>query len=545
VSIPGQRATPPARALLVPAALFAGYVAVALARLALLPGLGFWDTGEFQVVGPLLGTAHPTGFPLYVLLGWAASALMAPLGEPAFRMNLLSALLVGGATALAVVLVSSLTGHLWIALASGLVLAAVPIVWIIGTHADPHALHLLLVTLLVILLVGWGDRVGGKGRRASGSAGHPGGRRTADRWLAAAAAVYGLSLANHQLTLLLTPGVGLYVLATDASVLRRPRFVAGLAALVVGLPLLLYLELPLRAGLFRAPLVYGHPERLDGFLYVIVAQQFFGSVSGPFADLPGKVLDLVRLGLDQFGILAAAVPLGFVVALNRAPRYALLSGLSFLITVWFASSYDNGDIARYYLVPALFALTWVALLASAVVERLRGLVRADVLDAPRGVMMDPRRQSWFGTPGLMAFVLEILVAGALVVPTVAALPDRTRDVDESRDHTAGDWAHRAMQLMEPNAVVVSWWSYSTALWYVQLIEGQRPDVWIVDDRTRLDQNLGDITTVIDAQLGHRPVYVIARSDNGTLARIQAGYDVQEFTMPTEQSVLMILGRKVP
>ena len=34
----------------------------------------------------VLGTAHPTGFPTYVLLGWLASVLLQPFGEPAFRM---------------------------------------------------------------------------------------------------------------------------------------------------------------------------------------------------------------------------------------------------------------------------------------------------------------------------------------------------------------------------------------------------------------------------------------------------------------------------
>ena len=65
------------------------------AWLALLPGVAFWDTGELQTVGPLLGTAHPTGFPTYVLLGWLASVVLQPFGDPAFRMNLLSALCLG------------------------------------------------------------------------------------------------------------------------------------------------------------------------------------------------------------------------------------------------------------------------------------------------------------------------------------------------------------------------------------------------------------------------------------------------------------------
>ena len=58
--------------------------------------------------------------------------------------------------------------------------------------------------------------------------------------------------------------------------------------------------------------------------------------------------------------------------------------------------------------------------------------------------------------------------------------------------------------MEPNALILSWWSYSTPLWYVQRVEGRRPDIAIVDDRTRLDENLGGLTDVIDANLGDGP-----------------------------------------
>ena len=55
--------------------------------------------------------------------------------------------------------------------------------------------------------------------------------------------------------------------------------------------------------------------------------------------------------------------------------------------------------------------------------------------------------------------------------------------------------------MAPDAVIVSWWSYSTPLWYAQRVQGRRPDITIVDDRTRLDENLGGLTDVIDANLG--------------------------------------------
>jgi hypothetical protein len=76
--------------------------------------------------------------------------------------------------------------------------------------------------------------------------------------------------------------------------------------------------------------------------------------------------------------------------------------------------------------------------------------------------------------------------------------------------------------MEPDAVVVSWWSYSTTLWYAQHIEGRLPDGFVVDDRTRLDLELGEVTDVIDAHLGTHPVYVI-RSSTGDVAALRQRY----------------------
>ena len=80
----GWLAGGPARPRLIVAATIAAAVTFLLARSTLLPGLGYWDTGEAQVVPPVMGTFHPTGFPSYVLLGWFASVVLQPFGEPAF-----------------------------------------------------------------------------------------------------------------------------------------------------------------------------------------------------------------------------------------------------------------------------------------------------------------------------------------------------------------------------------------------------------------------------------------------------------------------------
>ena len=55
---------------------------------------------------------------------------------------------------------------------------------------------------------------------------------------------------------------------------------------------------------------------------------------------------------------------------------------------------------------------------------------------------------------------------------------------------------------------------------------QPADVSIVDDRTRLDENLGDVVDVIDAQFGKRPVYLVRLTAGRIIAtRWTVGIDV--------------------
>jgi hypothetical protein len=46
------------------------------------------------------------------------------------------------------------------------------------------------------------------------------------------------------------------------------------------------------------------------------------------------------------------------------------------------------------------------------------------------------------------------------------------------------------------------------MWYGQHVEGRRPGIRIVDDRTRLDENLGEVADVIEANIDSRPVYLM-------------------------------------
>jgi hypothetical protein len=62
--------------------------------------------------------------------------------------------------------------------------------------------------------------------------------------------------------------------------------------------------------------------------------------------------------------------------------------------------------------------------------------------------------------------------------------------------------------LPPNAVVISWWSYSTPLWYHRWVLGERPDVTIIDERNILDDGYRTMRNAIRSYFGERPVYVV-------------------------------------
>ena len=83
------------------AALLTGLAAFLVYWSTAAPGVGFIDSGELSTVACTLGIAHPTGYPLYTLLGWVFSRLPVAHAEIA-RLNLMAALLCAAAAGILV-----------------------------------------------------------------------------------------------------------------------------------------------------------------------------------------------------------------------------------------------------------------------------------------------------------------------------------------------------------------------------------------------------------------------------------------------------------
>jgi len=468
--------------------------ALALYMSTLLPDVGIWDTAEFQALGPVLGTAHPTGYPTYTLLLWLASVVLQPFGNEAYRADLLSALLMAGAAALLAVRVVMATRRWALGLTTGAIFALTPVAWSWGLRADPHALHVFLAALLLVLLGVWQEREG----RAPGGGAH---------WLLAAAVVYGLALGNHALTLLLAPGIAVYVLLVSPRILwQQWRLVLACAAVLVLSAAAVYLYLPIRSAMDPA-LDYADPETWERFWYVVLGEQFQGSYgSAPaLGELLGGSWDELVRNLGGLAILALA---GALLGLLRHPRLTVLALLWFGATWLFAVGYPNAAIERYYLVPVLTASLAVGLAADAIWDALRDLLQRS------GHELAYR---------LATSALILLLLGLAVGPAV----ERRDAIDASGDSWGRQILESTFEVVEPGAVIISWWSFSTPLWYGQHVEGRRPDVTILDDRGILDDGYVDVAGAIEAHLGERPVYVI-RLDRD-LPALREAYQLEPVT----------------
>jgi hypothetical protein len=138
-----------------------GIMAFALYAYTAAPGIVtfFDDTLEFQTVAPTFGIAHPTGYPLYTILGGLWTRLL-PFGTWAGRLNLFSALCAAIAVALVAVVAARLTPdrkgapNIAAGIAAAIIYALGPVWWSQATVAEVYALHGLFVAAILTTTIG-------------------------------------------------------------------------------------------------------------------------------------------------------------------------------------------------------------------------------------------------------------------------------------------------------------------------------------------------------------------------------------------------------
>ena len=452
-----------------------------------MPGMAFGDWGEMQTVPHVLGVAHPTGYPTYILLAWLAH--LAPLGSIAFRANLLSAVLVAGTLAVTVAILIRLEVRPGVALGTALALGAVTTVWAAATVSEVNPLHLFFVALLLHRALVWEER------RAS-------------RDLVIGALLVGLALGNHLLIVFVAPFIAVFVLWVGRrEILARPWILAPAAAAVL-LGLTVYLYIPLAAAASPPPpLPYNHPVTLDALLWLVGGTQFrdqFGFLSSSgIAEFTSSLGALWTLLADRATPVMPILGLvGLIVLIRRRPAFGLMCVGILLANLYVWANYLH--LEHYLLVP------WLLLAIGAGVA-LESATRALVARWPSARSVGAGR---LGTVASLGFALVLCAAnwGAS---------------DRSDDRSAETFVDTVLAALPPDAAILSEWDASTPLWHARWVLGRRPDVQIVDDTNIVYDGWGTRERRIADLICVRPVFIL-RLEDIDLEATRAAYRLEPF-----------------
>lgn len=131
-----------------------GLASLAIYLVTLYPGLGGGgDAAKFQYIGSVLGTPHPPGYSLYVLLSFLFAQL--PIGSLAYRINLMSAIAGMAAVVGVFITLRKLGCHRIVAACAALARPCDRLPWYRGVGAEVYALNAGLIGLIIWLALRW------------------------------------------------------------------------------------------------------------------------------------------------------------------------------------------------------------------------------------------------------------------------------------------------------------------------------------------------------------------------------------------------------
>ncbi|MHB0856468.1 MAG: protein O-mannosyl-transferase family [Anaerolineae bacterium] len=436
------------------------------------------DSAELTTAAVTLGITRATGYPLYILLGHVWSWL--PLGDAGFRLNLFSAFCGAVTVALADRILRRMGVGPWATVGALGLLTVGKFFWGLSLIAEVYTLHTALMASAILLAMRWVERP------------------TAGR-LVALALVLAASMGNHAATVLLLPGIALYLVMVGhrAESARRnllsPRTL-GLAACAGLVGLSVYLYLPLRsiarpafnyAGMYNASGVFEPVDlaTLQGFWWLVSGRAFAGlmfDIRGMewWRDVGAHGVGLVRA---FFAIGIGPGLLGLVLFFRRDKPLAAMLLAMFALNMAFYAGYRVGDKVTMYLPTYLIWALWLGLGYQVLIDWLRSAA-------------DPWVQRWGTYLVQCILVLAVLVAGLW----------NLRLVNLSADHSARQVGEKILDEVPANALVLGSWDTVPPIEYLQLVEGRRQDVLAIN-RFLIAQE--DMERLIADSVALRPVFI--------------------------------------
>ena len=466
--------------LLCAAAVFLAALVVYIWTLA--PTVTLVDSGELIVVAQGLGVAHPPGFPLWVMLAHLAS--LVPFGNVAVRINFSSALFAALASAVLTLVVAELgitasyvatskkrgaqqrkssgdsgISHLLTlapALGAGLLMTFSRTLWSYATITEVYTLNTLLILTVFFLMLRWRRCiVAQRSDTKTATMKH-------DRWLYAAATVFGLALGDHHVTVGLTlPAVAVIVWRTQGLRFFTSRRLLYAALISIGALVAVYAYLPIAAS--HSPVInWGNPRSLQEIWWHITGRQYRVFLSFTPNVVGTQFVEFCRMALSEFG--PAWLPVAVVLAFAGFTNAYKTDRTSF----WFLSivvisnlaydlSYQIAEDKDAYYLPVFISIAIAAGLG------IRWLIQ-----------MNFSKSTAANKPYWVAAIALLLVSATAFA---ANLPFNNR-----RHYLiAHDYAENLLSTVGPDGLLVTQdWQVVSPMFYVQEIENRRRDAKVID-----------------------------------------------------------------
>jgi hypothetical protein len=439
----------------------------------LAPTIYNLDSAELTTAAATGGIVRATGYPLYLTIGYFWTKI--PLGDVGFRMNLFSAFCGALTILLADRILRRWQIHPLAAFGALGLLATGTYFWGLSLIAEVYTLHTVFMAALILSIMRWSDN-------------------PTPNKMALVGFITGLGLSHHMATILLLPGC-LFFILTDRRIksVASRTLVLGFVGLLVGLGF--YLYIPIRylvspefnyAGLYDSRLQFNEVNLLsvNGFFWLISGRVFTGQMFAyTLPSLWNEVQEFaILLSQSFFAFGVAPGLLGMILLFKNNWRQAIMLLLMFVFSAGFYIDYRVLDKDTMYLPAFLIWALWLGYGYQFLITWLNDNL-GDV------------RAQHYGSK---------LIRGSVLIAVFVALLWNWKIADLSGDYSARDQGERILAVVEENALIFGWWDTVPVVQYLQLVEGQRPDVTAIN---RFLIPYDDMLIGIRNELGSRPVYI--------------------------------------
>lgn len=418
------------------------------------------DGGELLAAAETLGIAHPPGYPTYTLL-LKTFATLVPIGDFAYRGNLLSAVLASVSVALLYALalrVATMTtprGRKNFRIAGAAIgavaFATAPLLWSQATITEVYTLNAAFVLALVYV--------------AAGIVNRPGDAKRSNRNLAVFGLLLGLGLGNH-LSLAIV-AIPLIAWLWHSLGWRRMATAWPLVAFAIGISI--YAYVPIRAAA-NPPVNWGYASDLNGLMWILTGKVYQGYFGVPLVLLPGLILTWAELLFSQFNPLGMFFGIIGAKQLYSQRRSLFVVSLAIFGAISVYSVAFNSIDSQVLLVPALIIFSlWIGY----------GFMRAIEFATSRATSRAERRRDvQFGSTKLVGSyaVALLLVVGLGALPTASVLTNYG-DQDLSDNDVARTYAANIIDSVPEDSLVFSSLEGRVfSLWYYRFVEAKDSNV---------------------------------------------------------------------